>query len=69
MFSDNDNPTSAGEATRGPGGRLIPAVREDSLEERIGSRMRSRLFEMCRTIEILAPDFRRESTQAGRARA
>ncbi len=44
-------------------------VREDSLEQRIGSRMRSRLFEMCRTVEVQAPDFRRESTQAGRARA
>jgi DNA replication protein DnaC len=64
-----DSPTSAGEATRGPGGRLIPAVREDSLEERIGSRMRSRLFEMCRTIEVSAPDFRRERSQAGRAHA
>ena len=64
-----DNPLSDGEATRGPGGRLIPAVREDSLEQRIGSRMRSRLFEMCRTIEVSAPDFRRERTQAGRAHA
>jgi DNA replication protein DnaC len=63
-----DNPPSAGEATR-IGGKLVPAMREDSLEERIGSRMRSRLFEMCRTVEVFAPDFRRESTQAGRARA
>jgi hypothetical protein len=31
--------------------------------------MRSRLFEMCRTIEVSAPDFRRERTQAGRAHA
>ena len=64
-----DNPASEGEATRLPGGKLVPATREDSLEQRIGTRMRSRLYEMCRTVEVYAPDFRREKTQAGRARA
>ena len=64
-----DNPAQEGEATRLPGGKLMMPTREDSLEQRIGSRMRSRLFEMCRTIEIISQDFRRESTQAGRARA
>jgi len=63
-----DNPAAAGEPTR-LGGKLIMPIREDSLEQRIGSRMRSRLFEMCRTVEIFSQDFRRESTQAGRARA
>jgi DNA replication protein DnaC len=62
-----DNPTSEGETTRLPNGKLIPAAREDSLEQRIGSRMRSRLYEMCRTVEVSAPDFRREKTHAGRA--
>ncbi len=64
-----DNPASEGEATRLPSGKFVPASREDSLEQRISRRMRSRLFEMCRTIEISAPDFRREVRQAGRARA
>jgi DNA replication protein DnaC len=64
-----DNPVSEGEATRLPSGKLVPPTREDSLEQRIGTRMRSRLYEMCRTVEIYAPDFRREKTQAGRARA
>jgi DNA replication protein DnaC len=64
-----DNPASEGEPVRHPSGKLFPPVREDSLEQRISSRMRSRLFEMCRTVEVIAPDFRRESTQAGRARA
>ncbi len=64
-----DNPTSEHEATRLPTGKLVPAIREDSLEQRIGTRMRSRLYEMCRTVEMSAPDFRREKTQAGRARA
>jgi DNA replication protein DnaC len=64
-----DNPSSEGEAARLPNGKLVAAVREDSLEQRIGSRMRSRLYEMCRTVELNASDFRRERTQAGRARA
>src|ERR1700722_20154487 len=65
----HDNPATEGEATRLPSGKLVMPIREDSLDQRIGTRMRSRLFEMCRTVEVLAPDFRRESTQAGRARA
>lgn len=53
---------------------LLPSGRRDvkrkeNLSDRISERMRSRLFEMCRTVEISAPDFRREKTQAGRARA
>jgi DNA replication protein DnaC len=64
-----DTPATDGEPSRLPSGKLVPPVREDSLEQRIGSRMRSRLFEMCRTVEIVSQDFRRESTQAGRARA
>ncbi len=64
-----DNPATEGEATRLPGGKLMAPVREDALEQRIGTRMRSRLYEMCRTVEVSAPDFRREKTQAGHARA
>ncbi len=62
-----DNPTTEGEATRLASGKLIAPIREDSLEQRIGSRMRSRLYEMCRTVKVSAPDFRREKTHAGRA--
>ena len=51
-----------------PGGRRV-VVKEDTLADRIGARMRSRLFEMCRTVEVQAPDFRREARQVGRARA
>ena len=51
-----------------PSGQRV-AVKEDTLADRIGARMRSRLFEMCRTVEVFAPDFRREVRQAGRARA
>ena len=55
-------------APRLPGGQRV-VLKEDTLADRIGARMRSRLFEMCRTVEIFAPDFRREARQAGRARA
>ena len=64
-----DNPKTEGEPARLPGGKLIAPLREESLAQRIGERMRSRLYEMCRTVEVFAPDFRREVRQAGRARA
>ena len=35
-------------------------VIEDTLSERVGTRIRSRLYEMCRTVEIYAPDYRKE---------
>ncbi|HEX2714030.1 MAG TPA: ATP-binding protein, partial [Candidatus Acidoferrales bacterium] len=56
------------EPVRDPGGKRV-VVKEDTLADRIGARMRSRLFEMCRTVEVFAPDFRREVRQADRARA
>ncbi len=55
------------EATRLPSGQRV-AVREDTLADRIGARIRSRLYEMCRTVELFAPDFRREVRTAGRGR-
>ncbi|MGH9945395.1 MAG: ATP-binding protein [Pyrinomonadaceae bacterium] len=33
---------------------------EETLEERIGARLRSRLFEMCRTVEMVGDDYRRK---------
>ena len=64
-----DTAPGEGQATRLPNGKMVAAIREDTLEQRIGTRMRSRLYEMCRSVEVYAPDFRRERTQAGRARA
>jgi DNA replication protein DnaC len=49
-------------------GMRAPSV-EDSLTERIGKRIRSRLYEMCRTLEIYAPDYRKEIRHAGRLRS
>lgn len=63
-----DGPATPEEPSRLPSGRVV-AVRKDTLSERIGERMRSRLYEMCRTVELVAPDFRREVRRAGHARA
>jgi len=63
-----DEMASNDSSARLPGGQRV-VVKEDNLGDRIGARMRSRLYEMCRTIEVQAPDFRREARQAGRARA
>lgn len=64
-YSDD---AGAGEGSRLPSGQRV-TVREDTLADRIGARMRSRLYEMCRTVELFAPDFRREVRTAGRGRA
>jgi DNA replication protein DnaC len=64
-FDEAETPAAG---ARLPGGQRV-TVKEDSLADRIGARMRSRLFEMCRTVEVSAPDFRREARQAGGARA
>ena len=37
---------------------------EETLTDRIGIRLRSRLYEMCKLIEIRGKDFRREIKQA-----
>jgi len=63
-----DETAASPEPVRDAGGKRV-VVKEDSLADRIGARMRSRLFEMCRTVVMNAPDFRREVRQAGRARA
>ena len=58
-----DSETAANAAAPAPSPRVMgmraPTI-EDSLTERVGKRIRSRLFEMCRTVEIFAPDYRKE---------
>jgi DNA replication protein DnaC len=63
----DESPTNE-PAARLPGGQRV-SVKEDTLADRIGARMRSRLYEMCRTVEVSAPDFRREVRQSTRAGA
>jgi DNA replication protein DnaC len=60
--------TPVGPAPRGNVG-FLAGYGPDTLADRVGQRIRSRLYEMCRTVEVAAPDFRREVRQAGRARA
>ena len=70
-YLDNNGPTPM-PSTRGPrlpSGQAVSAAREDSLTDRLGMRIRSRLYEMCRTVELFAPDYRREVRQAGRVRS
>jgi len=59
----------SGPAVRLPSGQAVSPAREESLTDRLGMRIRSRLYEMCRTIELFAPDYRREVRQAGRVRS
>lgn len=63
-----DVPVPAAPGSDAAGTRNSPArppSPEDSLTERVGMRIRSRLFEMCRTVEISAPDYRKEIRHAG----
>jgi DNA replication protein DnaC len=53
-----DGPAAAVSGPRG-------ASREETLGDRIGERMRSRLSEMCRSVNLAAPDFRQNFRSAG----
>lgn len=55
-FAQSAPPTSR---DRRPG-----TMYEETLEERIGYRVRSRLFEMCRTVELRARDYRKHARRA-----
>ena len=59
-------PAPAARRAQLPSGQAVSTAREESLEERLGRRVRSRLYEMCRTVELFAPDYRREVRRAGR---
>jgi DNA replication protein DnaC len=70
-FLDSDAATSnGGGVTAMPrvAGMRAPTT-EDSLTERVGRRIRSRLYEMCRTVEVFAPDYRKEIRNISRFRA
>ena len=54
---------------RMPSGQAVTAPRDQTLTDRLGPRIRSRLYEMCRTVELIAPDYRLEIRQAGRVRS
>jgi DNA replication protein DnaC len=69
-YLDGETPANGAPPASNP--RVIgmrPPTIEDSLTERVGKRIRSRLYEMCRTIEIYAPDYRKEIRNMSRGRA
>ncbi|MGH9681467.1 MAG: ATP-binding protein, partial [Candidatus Acidiferrales bacterium] len=68
-YLDGGPATVAPPSPRLPSGQAVSAAREESLGDRLGMRVRSRLYEMCKTIELFAPDYRREVRQAGRVRS
>lgn len=70
IVTTNFPEVGAEKASTLPSGKPF-VLRRESLGDRIGERIRSRLYEVCRTIEFSTalPDFRREVRQAGRARA
>ena len=59
-----DTSPSSSEPARLPSRQAVS--REDCLTDRVGQRIRSRLYEMCRTVELIVPDYRKEIRQAGR---
>ncbi|MGC1107144.1 MAG: ATP-binding protein [Candidatus Acidiferrales bacterium] len=63
VLTTNFLDTPPGPLPRIAGGRAVQT--EDTLTDRVGARIRSRLYEMCRTVEICAPDYRKEIRQAG----
>ena len=57
-----DGPSAAAGAADGP----RRAGREETLGDRIGERMRSRLFEMCRLVQVQGRDYRQNFRNAAR---
>jgi len=67
-YLDADSAGAAAVSSPRVAGMRTPTL-DDSLTERVGKRIRSRLYEMCRTVEISAPDYRKEIRNISRAGA
>jgi DNA replication protein DnaC len=66
-FLDADSAANiSGRPSVHAGGAGRSPAMEDTLSERVGTRIRSRLYEMCRTIEMVAPDYRKEIRNVSR---
>ena len=63
-FEDQSAAGVAGDPFAQFGGKLRSAVRAETLGDRIGERMRSRLHEMCRVIKMEGDDFRQKFRSA-----
>ena len=66
-YSDRVEPIQ--EPVRLPSGQFLSPAIKETLSDRIGARVRSRLYEMCRTIEINSDDYRRAIRQARHIRS
>ncbi len=66
-FLDTDLAATSSPAAPTRVARMRTPMIEDTLSERVGNRIRSRLYEMCRTVEILAPDYRKEIRNISRS--
>jgi DNA replication protein DnaC len=62
-----DADAAPAEALHLPSGQALPRA-DDTLADRVGQRIRSRLLEMCRTVDMRVPDYRARFRQAGRSR-
>ena len=60
-----DGPENPAPPARMPSGQTITAAHDPTLTERLGTRIRSRLHEMCRTIELSSRDYRSTIRRAG----
>jgi DNA replication protein DnaC len=64
IFTSNYLDSPDVESGEMPAERVGTRLREESLTDRIGARLRSRLFEMCKVVVIRGGDFRKEIKQA-----
>jgi DNA replication protein DnaC len=67
-FLDREFKGAAKEATL-PSGQRIAGAEDEPLETRIGARIRSRLYEMCQTVYINSPDYRKDIRNARHSHA
>ena len=65
-YKDSEQPAGAAASSAPRPASIRAAAMDESLSQRIGERIRSRLYEMCRTVEIAAPDYRKEIRHASR---
>lgn len=65
-YRDPEEPAGASASSAPRATSIRAAAMEETLTERVGKRIRSRLYEMCRTVEISAPDYRKEIRHASR---
>jgi DNA replication protein DnaC len=61
-------PTETSSGVTFPSGETRAAPKDETLESRVGRRIRSRLYEMCRSVELASPDYRKHIRNTSRGR-